>query len=308
MNYITVSQAAQKWDLGIRQVQNYCRSGIVEGVTRFNGVWAIPEGAVRPDFGRGGKKDQDSCDGGESFHDLSEELTVFRQIVDQFPYRINITDANGFMVYANEAFFEGTLSGVRKNSLGRYNILQEELLSKWGLTEHIRKAFRGERVQTTGLRFPNRDFIGSKYGGEYAFFSLYNDVNTFPIFGPDGGLRYVVTTFIPVREYVARDEVMRAKEYIETHWNETFRTEQAARAANLAVTSFVKLFRNETGMTPHEYYIQIKITRLRDLLLTSSLSISQAFDACGMDYNSYYTSLFKRHAGMTPKQFREQSK
>lgn len=308
MDYITIKQAASKWQIGVRQVQNYCKNSDIEGVIRFNGVWAIPVDAPKPADGRRKLPEKCLTDGGGAFLRTNDELEVFKKIFDLFPYRLNITDAEGFMVYANEVFFAGTLPKVRDEAIGQYNILREPLLEKWGLTEHLRRAFQGERVCTPGLRFPNRDLVGSKYGGEFAFFALYNDVNSFPIFAEDGRLRYVVTAYIPVREYMARDEVMRAKEYIDAHWKESFSTKQAAQKAHLSVTSFVQLFRNETGMTPHEYYTQIRMTRLRETLCDGGLSIAQAFDLCGMEYNSYYTALFKKHIGLTPKQFREQNK
>lgn len=308
MDYITIKQAASKWKIGVRQVQNYCKNGEIRGVIRFNGVWAIPAVAPKPADGRRKLPEQCLTNRGESFPRENDEPEVFKKILDLFPYRLNISDADGFMVYANDAFFEGTLPKVRDAAIGQYNILQEPLLEKWGLTEHVRRAFQGERVYTPGLRFPNRDLVGSKYGRELAFFTLYNDISSFPIFAEDGRLRYVVTTYIPVREYTARDEVMRAKEYIDAHWTEPFRTKQVAQTAHLSVTSFVQLFRNETGMTPHEYYTQIRMARLRETLCDGGLSIAQAFDLCGMEYNSYYTALFKKHIGLTPKQFREQNK
>ncbi|GAB1476328.1 hypothetical protein MASR2M70_11620 [Bacillota bacterium] len=307
MEYITIKQAASKWDLGVRQVQNYCKNSAIEGVIRFNGVWAIPENAHKPTDGRRRQMKNTPVKDREIFRHINDQLEVFRKVFDLFPYRLNITDTEGFMVYGNDAFFEGTLPKVRDTAIGSYNILREPLLGKWGLAEHVRRAFRGERVYTPALRFPNRDLVGSIYSGDLAFFTLYNDVNSFPVFAEDGRLRYVVTVYIPVREYRARDEVMRAKEYIEANWTEPFSTKQAARTAHLSITSFVQLFRKETGMTPHEYYTQVKMTRLRDMLLNGSLSIVQAFNACGMDYNSYYASLFKKHIGLTPKQFREKN-
>ena len=309
MNYISIKQAASKWGVGVRQVQNYCKNSEVEGVIRFNGVWAIPFDAQRPVDGRRRAMETAPLDPAGGTALSADELALFKGMVDEFPYRINITDINGYMVYANNAFFEGTLLGVKEAALGRYNIFQEERLAKWGLTEHLRKAFRGEHVYTPCLRFPNKDFIGSKYGGEYAFFSLYNDVVSFPMFAEDGQLRYVVTTFIPVREYMARDEVMQAREYIEAHWLDTFSTKRAAQEVHMSVSSFVQAFRNETGMTPHEYCTQVRMTRLREILIkNNNLSIAHAFHICGMDYNSYYAALFKRHMGLTPKQFREQNK
>lgn len=302
MEYMTAKQAALKWGLGVRQVQNYCKYGTIEGAIRFNGVWAIPNGAPKPAGGRTGVIKHS-----ETFGQMKALPDIFREIVDLFPYRLNVSDTNGFLVYGNDSFFEGTLPKVRDAAIGQYNILQEPLLEKWGLTEHIQRAFRGERVYTRGLRFPNKDLLGSKYGIDHAFFTLYNDVNSFPIFADDGRLRYIVTVFIPVRQYMASDEVMRAIEYIEDKWTEPFCTKKAAQTAHLSVTSFAQLFRNETGMTPHEYYSQYRMMKLRDMLLTGKISIAQAFAASGMDYNSYYTNLFKKYFGLTPKEFRKQN-
>jgi hypothetical protein len=46
--YISVPEAALKWNLSVRQVQIICKSGKIPGVKRFGGSWAIPEDAVKP--------------------------------------------------------------------------------------------------------------------------------------------------------------------------------------------------------------------------------------------------------------------
>lgn len=48
MEYITVRQAAKKWNMSIRSVQELCRSGRVEGAQKFSGNWAIPVDAPKP--------------------------------------------------------------------------------------------------------------------------------------------------------------------------------------------------------------------------------------------------------------------
>ncbi len=308
MDYITIKQASSNWGIGIRQVQNHCKNGDIKGAVRFNGVWAIPVEASKPADGRRKCIKNSQTAELEKLLRENDAPDVFKEVFDLFPYRLNITDANGYMVYANEAFFKGTLPKVRTDAIGQYNIRHEPLLEKWGLTDHIHRAFRGEAVYTPGLRFPNKDLIGSKYDRGIAFFTLYNDVSSFSIFTEDMQLRYVVTVFIPVREYSARDEVVCAKEYIEAHWLEPFSTKCAAQAAHLSVTSFVQLFQSETGITPHQYYVQMRLTRLRNMLINSNHSIAQSFELCGMEYNSYYAALFKKHSGLTPKQFREQNK
>ncbi|MBQ8830991.1 MAG: hypothetical protein IJ017_05290 [Oscillospiraceae bacterium] len=52
MKMITAVQAAEKWKLSLRAVQNLCRHGKIHGAERFGSNWMIPESAVRPVDGR----------------------------------------------------------------------------------------------------------------------------------------------------------------------------------------------------------------------------------------------------------------
>ena len=46
--YITVRDAAARWNVTDRQVQKLCVSGRIKGVTRFSNAWAIPEDSPKP--------------------------------------------------------------------------------------------------------------------------------------------------------------------------------------------------------------------------------------------------------------------
>ena len=48
MNYMTVSEAAEKWGVSTRRVQYLCGNGRIKGAHRFGPVWRIPETAVLP--------------------------------------------------------------------------------------------------------------------------------------------------------------------------------------------------------------------------------------------------------------------
>ncbi len=48
MKYITVREAARKWNISERLVQQYCTAGRIPGVDKFSGSWAIPEDACKP--------------------------------------------------------------------------------------------------------------------------------------------------------------------------------------------------------------------------------------------------------------------
>lgn len=48
MDYITVREAAEKWGVSERRINQYCAEGRIPGVERFGGAWAIPAGAEKP--------------------------------------------------------------------------------------------------------------------------------------------------------------------------------------------------------------------------------------------------------------------
>lgn len=54
MSYITVQEAAERWDISERRVQMFCREGRIPGAFKRNSAWMIPEGAPRP--GRSAQK------------------------------------------------------------------------------------------------------------------------------------------------------------------------------------------------------------------------------------------------------------
>ena len=48
MDYITIKEASEKWELSIRRIQTICSEGMIPGVKKFGTSWAIPADAKRP--------------------------------------------------------------------------------------------------------------------------------------------------------------------------------------------------------------------------------------------------------------------
>jgi hypothetical protein len=46
--YLSVKEAAGRWNITERQVQRLCAEGRIPGVIQFVGSWAIPEDAPKP--------------------------------------------------------------------------------------------------------------------------------------------------------------------------------------------------------------------------------------------------------------------
>ena len=48
IGYMKAEEAAERWNVSVRQVQRLCGEGRIEGVIRFGKSWAIPENAPKP--------------------------------------------------------------------------------------------------------------------------------------------------------------------------------------------------------------------------------------------------------------------
>ena len=46
--YLSIREAAEKWGVSERRINQYCSQGRIPGAERFGGSWAIPEGAKKP--------------------------------------------------------------------------------------------------------------------------------------------------------------------------------------------------------------------------------------------------------------------
>lgn len=60
MKYISVAEAAQKWQVSERSVRNYCAQGRVQGAKLQGGTWGIPETAAKPQRANKNKQNERS--------------------------------------------------------------------------------------------------------------------------------------------------------------------------------------------------------------------------------------------------------
>ena len=56
---MTTKEAAEKWNLSIRQVQNHCKFGRIKGAEKFGNSYVIPRDAKKPMYKFVYEKDND---------------------------------------------------------------------------------------------------------------------------------------------------------------------------------------------------------------------------------------------------------
>lgn len=235
----------------------------------------------------------------------SEELLA--KIVEFFPYPIQVAAADGTLVLMNEAFMRTFRVPNPEIVLGKWNLLQDIFIENAGIKGIVSRAFQGETIQLNDIKVPIPDILEMFGKQELDMESLFLNITSFPIYNNLNQLSHVVTVFITSRLYSGREEIIKGEEYIENHWQENFNLEATARASGLSKTHFIRLFKKHTGFTPHEYYVSIKINKIKEKLKDINLSVSQAFSECGVNYNGYYAKLFKDQVGLTPSEYRRKN-
>ena len=48
--FMTTKEAAEKWSISVRQVQNHCKNGRIKGVLRVGTNYLIPQDAMKPTY------------------------------------------------------------------------------------------------------------------------------------------------------------------------------------------------------------------------------------------------------------------
>ena len=243
----------------------------------------------------------------ESFQSFFGKEELLAKVIEFFPYPIQVYAPDGTSVLVNKAMLAEFHNVSPDMVVGKYNIFKDPYIIASGQLHAVKRAFQGETVFFPDVRVPLED-ITERYGiKDLDVEALYQDITVFPILNDMNRVVFVAALMINRRVYRGKSEIEKAKEYLESHWLDKFNADETAKAACLSKAHFTKLFKKHTGVTPHEYYINYKISKLKDKLLDTNLSIAQAFAACNMDYNGHSARLFKKKVGISPSEYRKMS-
>ena len=235
---------------------------------------------------------------------LLASKNLMTQLLDKLPFPFELFSPDGKMVFANRAWLE--LNEIHDTGLltAQYDILNDPVYNdQENLKDGINKAFCGESSVIHDVALPihsQDDFISTV---EKQFGKAYTDIYLYPLIYK-GKPAYVVFISLIKSIYKGRNEIALAKEYMLENWLLDFDLKKIAESSGLSIYHFSRLFKKNTGVTPFLYYKQIKINKLKEKLLDLNLSISGAFDTCGVDYNGNNRLLFKQMTGVTPVQYR----
>jgi AraC-like DNA-binding protein len=101
-----------------------------------------------------------------------------------------------------------------------------------------------------------------------------------------------------------REQLNRAREFIDTCYNLPLDLDQISSQASFSRYHFIRLFRIAYEQTPHQYLIQKRIEKAKDLLASSEMSVTEICFAVGFQSLGSFSALFRRCVGHPPKAYR----
>ena len=99
--------------------------------------------------------------------------------------------------------------------------------------------------------------------------------------------------------------VQKAVVYIEGDLAGNLSLRVLAQDLNVNASYLSALFKKETGQTVTDYILQRRMELAAQLLKSTRLQVQTVAQNCGIVDVHYFTKLFKRHTGRTPREFRQ---
>ena len=96
----------------------------------------------------------------------------------------------------------------------------------------------------------------------------------------------------------------RLADYVNAHLHEPLGLEKLAGAVGLGLWSFTRRFRDSFGCTPHQYLVERRLERARELLVRSQMPVKEVAFVCGFADQAHMTRVFKDRLNATPASLR----
>jgi AraC-like DNA-binding protein len=81
-----------------------------------------------------------------------------------------------------------------------------------------------------------------------------------------------------------------------------------AAKLHMSYTNFRRIFRQTTGLSPYQYILRQRITRAKDLMLNTDLSVKEVSDRLNFNSPFHFSKTFKAKTGRAPSHFKQETR
>jgi AraC-like DNA-binding protein len=93
--------------------------------------------------------------------------------------------------------------------------------------------------------------------------------------------------------------------YIRRNYARKLQADELAREAALSEGHMRAVFRQAMGMSPHQYILQTRFEKAKELLAASELSLASIAELAGFEDQSHFVQMFRKREGVTPASYRK---
>jgi len=95
------------------------------------------------------------------------------------------------------------------------------------------------------------------------------------------------------------------KSYIDEHYQGDINLNFLSERFHISSYYLIHVFKKSTGFSPIQYMIRRRIGEAQSLLINTNESVTKIAGMVGYDNTSYFTTLFSKTVGMSPKKYRQ---
>lgn len=104
------------------------------------------------------------------------------------------------------------------------------------------------------------------------------------------------------------EEIVTALQYIDQHYKENIDLDAISDILHMSKYHFCRLFHNTTGATFLQYLYNIRLTKVHNLLLETSMTLTEIAAQTGFSSNSHLSRVFQKVYQTSPREFRKAKK
>ena len=120
---------------------------------------------------------------------------------------------------------------------------------------------------------------------------------------------FVFAKYLPAEQAfgIPPKRLARIVEHIRKNLDTPLAVGALSRIAEMSQSHFSKMFKLSTGLAPHQFVLQERINRSKELLLQDDAKIVDVALEVGFENQAHFTTVFGNFVGMTPRQFQRSS-
>lgn len=99
----------------------------------------------------------------------------------------------------------------------------------------------------------------------------------------------------------------RVLEHVRNNLDQPLGVSVLSRMVQMSQSHFSKLFKLSTGLAPHQFVLQERIKRSKELLSKTDAKIIDVALEVGFENQAHFTTVFGNLVGMTPRQYQRSS-